>query len=82
MFVMWRTGCRAPVAERVAAIEALREPVLEARPLAEQRLQRVYRVTSLNCALKRGRIPRGRRVCAGRAWTTALHGRSRYLGAT
>jgi hypothetical protein len=35
-----------PVAERVAAVEAL--------PLAEQRLQRVYRVASLNCALKRG----------------------------
>jgi hypothetical protein len=36
-----------PVAERVAAVEALRKPVLEALPLAEQRLQRVYRVTTL-----------------------------------
>jgi uncharacterized membrane protein len=36
-----------PVAERVAAVEALRKPVLEALPLAEQRLQRVYRVTTV-----------------------------------
>jgi hypothetical protein len=36
-----------PVAERIAAVEALRKPVLEALPLAEQRLQRVYRVTTL-----------------------------------
>ena len=36
-----------PVAERIAAVEVLRKPVLEALPLAEQRLQRVYRVTTL-----------------------------------
>lgn len=36
-----------PVAERLAAVEALRQPVMEALPLAEQRLQRVYRVTTL-----------------------------------
>ncbi len=36
-----------PMAERIAAVEALRQPVLEALPLAEQRLQRVYRVTTL-----------------------------------
>ena len=36
-----------PVAERLAAVEALRRPVMEALPLAEQRLQRVYRVTTL-----------------------------------
>ncbi len=43
-----------PMAERIAAVEALRKPLLEALPLAEQRLQRVYRVDSLNSALKRG----------------------------
>ena len=43
-----------PVAERIAAVEALRQPVLEALPQDGQRLQRVYRVASLNCALKRG----------------------------
>lgn len=36
-----------PMAERIAAVEALRKPVLEALPLAEQRLQRIYRVTTL-----------------------------------
>ena len=36
-----------PVAERLAAVEALRRPVMEALPIAEQRLQRVYRVTTL-----------------------------------
>jgi hypothetical protein len=36
-----------PMAERVAAVEELRRPVLEALPLAQQRLQRVYRVTTL-----------------------------------
>lgn len=36
-----------PIADRIAAVEALRKPVLEALPLAEQRLQRVYRVTTL-----------------------------------
>ena len=36
-----------PVEERLAAVEALRQPVMEALPLAEQRLQRVYRVTTL-----------------------------------
>lgn len=36
-----------PVAERLAAVEALRQPVMETLPLAEQRLQRVYRVTTL-----------------------------------
>ena len=36
-----------PVEERLAAVEALRRPVMEALPLAEQRLQRVYRVTTL-----------------------------------
>ena len=36
-----------PMAERIAAVEALRKPVLEALPLAQQRLQRVYRVTTL-----------------------------------
>ena len=36
-----------PVAERLAAVEAPRQPVREALPLAEQRLQRVYRVTTL-----------------------------------
>ena len=36
-----------PMAERIAAVEALRKPVLEALPLAEQRLQRVYRVATL-----------------------------------
>ena len=40
----WRSR---PIAERIAAVEALRRPVLEALPLAERRLQRVYRVTSL-----------------------------------
>jgi hypothetical protein len=33
--------------ERLAALEALRQPVIEALPLAQQRLQRVYRVTTL-----------------------------------
>jgi hypothetical protein len=33
--------------ERLAAVEALRQPVMEALPLAQQRLQRVYRVTTL-----------------------------------
>lgn len=42
------------VAEHVATIETLRKPVLEAQPFAEQRLQKTYRVASLNCALKRG----------------------------
>ena len=32
---------------RIAAVEALRLPVVEALPLAQQRLQRVYRVTTL-----------------------------------
>jgi hypothetical protein len=36
-----------PVAERLAAVEALRLPFMEVLPLAEQRLQRVYRVTTL-----------------------------------
>lgn len=36
-----------PMAERIAAVEALRKPVLEALPLDQQRLQRVYRVTTL-----------------------------------
>jgi hypothetical protein len=36
-----------PMAERIAAVEALRLPVVEALPLAQQRLQRVYRVTTL-----------------------------------
>ena len=36
-----------PVAERVAAVEALRKPVLEALPENQRRLQRVYRVTTL-----------------------------------
>ena len=36
-----------PVAERLAAVEELRRLVMEALPLAEQRLQRVYRVTTL-----------------------------------
>ena len=36
-----------PVAERLEAVEELRRPVMEALPLAEQRLQRVYRVTTL-----------------------------------
>ena len=36
-----------PMAERIAIVEELRKPVLEALPLAEQRLQRVYRVTTL-----------------------------------
>ena len=36
-----------PIAERIAAVEALREPVLEELPVVEQRLQRVYRVTTL-----------------------------------
>ncbi len=36
-----------PVEERLAAVEALRQPVMEALPLAEQRLQSVYRVTTL-----------------------------------
>lgn len=36
-----------PVAERFAAVEALRAPVMEALPHAEQRLQRIYRVTTL-----------------------------------
>jgi hypothetical protein len=33
--------------ERLAALEALRQPVIEALPVAQQRLQRVYRVTTL-----------------------------------
>ena len=36
-----------PIADRIAAVEALRKPVLEALPFAERRLQRVYRVTTL-----------------------------------
>jgi hypothetical protein len=36
-----------PMAERIAAVDELRRPVIEALPLAEQRLQRVYRVTTL-----------------------------------
>ena len=40
----WRSR---PMDERIAAVEALRRPVLEALPVAEQRLQRVYRVTTL-----------------------------------
>jgi hypothetical protein len=36
-----------PMAERIAAVEELRRPVIEALPLAEQRLQSVYRVTTL-----------------------------------
>ena len=36
-----------PVHERLAAVEELRRPVMEALPIAEQRLQRVYRVTTL-----------------------------------
>ena len=36
-----------PVAERLEAVEELRRPVMEALPLDEQRLQRVYRVTTL-----------------------------------
>ena len=35
------------VEERLAAVEALRQPVMDALPLAEQRLYRVYRVTTL-----------------------------------
>jgi hypothetical protein len=42
--VYWLTRT---VEERLAAVEALRRPVIEALPLAEQRLQRVYRVTTL-----------------------------------
>jgi hypothetical protein len=33
--------------ERLAALETLRQPVIEALPAAQQRLQRVYRVTTL-----------------------------------
>jgi uncharacterized membrane protein len=33
--------------ERLAALETLRQPVIEALPVAQQRLQRVYRVTTL-----------------------------------
>ena len=36
-----------PMAERIAAVEALRKPVLEALPVAEQRLRRVCRLTTL-----------------------------------
>lgn len=36
-----------PVEERVAAVEALRKPVLDALPENQRRLQRVYRVTTL-----------------------------------
>jgi hypothetical protein len=36
-----------PMAERIATVEELRRPVIGALPLAEQRLQRVYRVTTL-----------------------------------
>jgi hypothetical protein len=36
-----------PMAERIAVVEELRRPVLEALPLTQQRLQRVYRVTTL-----------------------------------
>ncbi|MBL8308847.1 MAG: hypothetical protein JNL19_00350 [Burkholderiales bacterium] len=36
-----------PVQERLAAVEELRRPVMEALPIAEQRLQRVCRVTTL-----------------------------------
>lgn len=36
-----------PMAERIAAVEELRRPVMEGLPIAQQRLQRVYRVTTL-----------------------------------
>jgi hypothetical protein len=36
------------MAEGIAAVEKLRRPVIEALPLAVQRLQSVYRVTTLN----------------------------------
>lgn len=36
-----------PMAERIAAVEALRKSVMDALPDAQQRLQRVYRVTTL-----------------------------------
>jgi hypothetical protein len=35
-----------PMAERIAAVEELRRPVLEALPLDQQKLQRVYQVTT------------------------------------
>ena len=37
-----------PVAERLAAVEELRRPVMEALPLAEQRLQRVFELLRSN----------------------------------
>ena len=70
-------GLSRPVAERLAAVEALRQPVMEALPVAEQRLQRVYRVTTL----KRGQFPGGRRACASDARVPSMYGRSCYLGA-
>ena len=36
-----------PVAERVAQVELLRQPVLDALPENQRSLQRVYRVTTL-----------------------------------
>ena len=36
-----------PVAERLAAVEALRRPIMEALPLAERPVRRVYRITTL-----------------------------------